>query len=115
MRTVSLTIDGKKIKARKGEKVLWAALDNGIYIPNLCGIRDLIEPHAGCRLCFVGIEGRDKPVTACTETVEEGMIVNTQAPDALRLACTAFELLVATNSGRCAECDKSGSCQLQSI
>ncbi|GAI00026.1 unnamed protein product, partial [marine sediment metagenome] len=64
MKTVSLTIDGKKIRAGEGEKVLWAALDNGIYIPNLCALRDASESPAACRLCFVEVEGRKQPVTA---------------------------------------------------
>jgi len=70
MKTVSFTIDGKRIIAPEGEKVLWAALDNGIYIPNLCGIREAEEPAASCRLCFVEIEGKKEPVTACTEPVK---------------------------------------------
>jgi len=54
-----LTIDGKTVGAARGEKVLWAALDNDIYIPNLCAIREKSEPFASCRLCFVEIEGKD--------------------------------------------------------
>ena len=115
MKTVSLTIDGKKIAAVKGEKLLWAALDNGIYIPNLCAIREVTRPFAGCRLCFVEIEGRDRPVTSCTETVEEGMVVNTQGPRALRLARTALELLLASHPVDCAHCASNGQCELQRI
>ena len=32
-KTVSLTINGQEIRALEGEKILWAALDNDIYIP----------------------------------------------------------------------------------
>jgi len=113
MNTISLTIDGKKIRARKGEKVLWAALDNGIYIPNLCAIREASVPFAGCRLCFVEIEGRNGPVAACTETVEEGMTVNTQGPKAQRLARTALELLLASHPVDCAHCPANRACELQ--
>jgi len=113
MNSVSLTIDGKKIRARKGEKVLWAALDNGIYIPNLCAIHEASVPFAGCRLCFVEIEGRNGPVTACTETVEEGMTVNTQGPEAQRLARTALELLLASHPVDCAHCPANRACELQ--
>ena len=115
MKTVSLTIDGKKIRAREGEKVLWAALDNGIYIPNLCALHDALEPFAACRLCFVEVEGKNQPVTACTEAVEQGMVVNTRGSGALRLARTAFELLVASLPVDCAHCPSSGSCELQKI
>ena len=34
--TITLTIDGRKVQAPKGVMVLKAALDAGIYIPNLC-------------------------------------------------------------------------------
>jgi formate dehydrogenase major subunit/NADH-quinone oxidoreductase subunit G len=62
-KSVSLTINGKEIRAIEGEKILWVALDNGIYIPNLCAIRERGEPFAACRLCFVELEGKDMPVT----------------------------------------------------
>ncbi len=115
MKTVSLVINGKEVKARKGEKLLWAALDNGVYIPNLCALRDASESAASCRLCWVEIKGRSQPVTACTETVEEGMVVNTRGEAALRLARTGLELLLASNVVDCAHCPASGSCELQKI
>jgi bidirectional [NiFe] hydrogenase diaphorase subunit len=115
MKTVSLTIDGKTIKAREGDKVLWAALDNGIYIPNLCALREVSEPDAACRLCFVEIEGRNGPVTACTEPVSEGMVVNTRGPQAKRLARAALELLLTSHPVDCAHCPSNRSCELQRI
>lgn len=115
MKTVSLAIDGKEIKAPEGEKILWAALDNGIYIPHLCAIREALAPDASCRLCWVEIEGRTRPVTACTEPVADGMVVNTRGTAALRLARTAMELLLASNEVDCANCAKSGACELQRI
>ena len=115
MKTVSLTIDGKKISAGDGEKLLWVALDNAIYIPNLCALRDNSEPAAACRLCFVEVEGREEPVSACTEPVAEGMVVNTRGEKALRLARSAFELLLASHPVDCAHCAKQGSCELQKI
>ncbi len=112
MDTVSLTINGREITASRGASLLQVALDNGIYIPNLCAIRDEPEPMAACRLCFVEIEGNDRPVTdctdhtepvtACTEPVREGMVVNTRGAKALRLARRGFELLMATHPVDCA-------------
>ncbi|UCD22881.1 MAG: (2Fe-2S)-binding protein, partial [Chloroflexota bacterium] len=97
VRKVSLTIDGKTVKAALGVMVLWAALDNDIFIPNLCAIREKSEPFASCRLCFVEIEGKDIPVTACTTPVTEGMVVNTKGAEGVRLARTALELLLASH------------------
>ncbi len=115
MSSVSLTIDGKKIFAPEGENILWAALNNDIYIPNLCAIYEASEPYAGCRLCFVEIEGKDAPVTACTEPVAEGMVVNTQGAQAQRLARTALELILSDHPVDCANCAKNKSCELQKI
>jgi formate dehydrogenase major subunit/NADH-quinone oxidoreductase subunit G len=115
MKTVSLNINGKKITAPQGANLLWAALDNDIYIPNLCAIRDKKEPEAACRLCFVEIEGKEDPVTACTETVTEGMVVDTQGTRALRLARTAFDLMLASHPVDCAHCPASRACELQKI
>ena len=115
MKSVSLTIDGKKVNAREGDKVLWAALDNGIYIPNLCSIRKAEEPFAACRLCFVEIEGHREPVTACTETVKEGMVVSTTGAGAQRLARTGLELLLASHPVDCANCPANKTCDLQKI
>jgi bidirectional [NiFe] hydrogenase diaphorase subunit len=115
MNNVSLTIDGKNIKANEGEKILWAALENGIYIPNLCAMQGTTELFAACRLCFVEVEGEDEPVTACTESVKEGMVVNTRGKMALRLACTAAELLLASHPVDCGHCLKNRACELQRI
>ncbi len=114
-KSISLTIDGKEITATEDEKILWAALDNGLYIPNLCAIRERSEPMAACRLCFVEVEGTAMPVTACTAPVKENMVINTKGAKALRLARTAFELLLSNHSVDCANCPKNGSCELQKI
>ena len=115
MKTVSITINGQNITTREGESLLWAALDNGIYIPNLCVLRDNPEPVAACRLCFVEVAGKTQPVTACTETVVEGIVVNTRGEKALRLARSGFELIMASHPVDCAHCSANGSCDLQQI
>jgi bidirectional [NiFe] hydrogenase diaphorase subunit len=113
--TVTLTIDGKEIRARNGEKILWAALDNDIYIPNLCAIREADPPFGGCRLCFVEVEGGPCPVTACSEVVKEGMVVHTRTPAVMRLRRTAFELLLSHHDLDCRNCPKNRNCELQRI
>ncbi len=114
-REVALTIDGREVKAREGERVLWVALDNGIYIPNLCAIREAEPPFGGCRLCFVEIEGRRAPVTACSQPVEDGMVVRTDTPAVKQLRRTAFELLLSHHHLDCARCPRNRACELQKI
>jgi formate dehydrogenase major subunit/NADH-quinone oxidoreductase subunit G len=115
MKKISLMIDDKKISCTEGKTILWVALENGIYIPNLCAIREKMQPSASCRLCFVEVEGVDEPIIACTEPVREGMVVNTRGKNALRLARTSAELILASHPVDCGHCLKNRSCELQKI
>ena len=54
---VTISIDGKEIKAAKGDNLLKVARDNGFDIPGLC-FYEKITPTGDCRLCMVKIEGR---------------------------------------------------------
>ncbi|MBW2284069.1 MAG: (2Fe-2S)-binding protein [Deltaproteobacteria bacterium] len=112
MESVQLTIDGIEVEAEKGTKILTAALNAGIHIPNLCYLPEADLPFGGCRLCYVDVEGRG-PVTACTLPVSQGMVVNTRTPDVERLRKTAFKLLIAYHDLDCRNCWKNKRCALQ--
>lgn len=111
---IKLTIDDTQVEAEKGTKILSAALDAGIYIPNLCYLPDADLPFGGCRLCYVDVEGRG-PVTACTQPVTNGMVVHTQTPEVERLRRTAFKLLIAYHNLDCRNCRKNKKCELQKL
>ncbi len=112
---VKIIIDDHEIEAFAGEKLLWAALDNDIFIPHLCAIREEKRSGASCRLCFVEIEGISQPVTSCTKSVEDGMVVKTRSPRIDRLVKTGFELLLSDHDLKCRECPANRSCALQKI
>jgi bidirectional [NiFe] hydrogenase diaphorase subunit len=115
MTVITMLIDGQVVKTRPGEKVLWAALDNGIYIPNLCAIRERPEPDAGCRLCWVEVMGEKEPLPSCAVEVKDGMAVSTAGPKALTLARAGFALLMASHALNCGKCSANGRCELQII
>jgi bidirectional [NiFe] hydrogenase diaphorase subunit len=106
---VEITIDGHKVRAEKGEKILWAALAAGIEIPHLCAIKEAHPPLGTCRLCFVELEGRGV-VASCVEPVAEGMVVSTQGERARALRRQAMELLLADHPLECKDCFKKGKC-----
>ena len=112
--TVELTIDGKRLQAREGEKILWAALDAGIEIPHLCAIREANPPLGSCRLCFVDVEGLGV-VASCVEPVAEGMVVHTDGERAVALRKRAMELLLADHPMECKTCVKKGKCDLLQV
>jgi len=77
---IKLYIDGKEIKIKSGRTVLEAALEAGIYIPNLC-YHPEISPIGACRLCIVEIKGMKGFPTSCTTIVEEGMVIYTNTSE----------------------------------
>ncbi|TDA64528.1 MAG: ferredoxin [Clostridia bacterium] len=112
---VKITIDGREIEASPGDRLLWAALDSGIYIPHLCGIREENHPPASCRLCFVEIAGMPNPVTSCTQPVTAGMVVYTRSSQVDRLVRRGFQLLLSAYHLRCGECPKNHTCEIRRI
>lgn len=111
---IELTIDGRTVHTRPGEKILWAALDSGIYIPHLCALKDIV-PFAGCRLCLVEVEGEDEPVAACAREVAPGMKVRTRTPRLERLRRLALELILASHRADCTSCRLHRNCRLQDL
>jgi formate dehydrogenase major subunit/NADH-quinone oxidoreductase subunit G len=112
---VTITINGVEVKANKGDNLLWVALDNGFYIPNLCSMRDVSPPSTSCRLCFVEIEGRKNPVISCNVKISDGLVVNLDTDSVKRLRNTAFELLLSHHELDCKNCPKNKNCGLQDI
>lgn len=114
MGLIELTIDDKQVKVNKGTKILDAALNAEIYIPNLCYIPEADLPFGGCRLCYVEVEGRGL-VTACTLPVRDKMVVHTQTPEVMRIRRTAYKLLIAYHDLDCRACWKNKKCDLQKM
>ncbi len=111
---IELTIDGKKIKAEKGNTILQAALKNGIYIPNLCYDKRLLV-YGGCRVCIVEIEGERKLEASCATLAKDGMVVQTDSPKVRKARQTILELMLVHHPLDCPTCDKAGECDLQEI
>ena len=112
---INLTVDGKDIEAMEGESLLQVCLDNNIYIPNLCHIKDREIPSASCRLCFVEIEGNENPLPSCTQRIRNGMIVKTDTPSVRRLQAAALRLLLSVHNVDCSNCQANKKCELQKL
>jgi bidirectional [NiFe] hydrogenase diaphorase subunit len=112
---VRLLVDNKEIAVEEGTTLLQACLDNQIYIPNLCWIKDMDNPSASCRLCFVEIHGEDQPVPSCTVKVQDGMVVHTDSLSVRRLQRAALRLLLSVHRVECGRCPANRKCELQRI
>ncbi len=113
MEKVIFTIDGVEVTANKGDTILKAALEHGIYIPHLCYHPDL-KPFGGCRLCMVEIQGKGLTIS-CKASIEAGIAVITESPQINKVRRIAAELLIANHERNCLECFKNPECELQKV
>ena len=97
---VNLVIDGRQVKAEKGQTILEAAKAAGIGIPTLCD-HPTVEAYGACRICLVEItvRGRKRLVTSCNYEVADGMEVSTDGERVRKSRKLTVELLLA----RCPE------------
>ena len=114
METITLNIDGREVKTERGKSVLKAALEAGMYIPNLCYHPDL-SAWGSCRLCVVEVSGVRGLPTSCTLQAENGMVVKTQTPLLNQTRKTALELMLASHPQECLECTQNLNCELQAM
>ncbi len=132
---ITLTIDGKQVTVPEGTLVADAAKMAGIDIPVFCH-HPKLEPVGMCRMCLVeiGRPVRDRATgeyvmendlpkiqfmpkleTACTNRVDEGMVVLTQSEKATEGQKGTVEFLLTSHPLDCPICDKGGECPLQNL
>ncbi len=114
MAKVEIKIDGLVVSTSEGKTILEAALENDIYIPNLCHHPDLV-PAGNCRMCMVEVEGRRGQVISCKTPVEEGMVVRTDSKDISLIRQATLELIHINHKQDCTTCTKNNMCKLQEV
>ena len=110
--TVTLTIDGKEVVAKKGELLISAAQKAGVFIPRFC-YHDRLKPVGMCRMCLVEIEGVRGLPPACTTPVAEGMEVRFKENNVEKAQDGVLEFLLINHPLDCPVCDRGGECPLQ--
>ena len=100
-----LRIDNQTVHADQGSTLLEAAASVGIEIPTLCHVPGM--PHyTSCMLCVVRETGSGHFIPACSATVSEGMLIETNSEPVRDARRAALELLLSDHTGDC-----EGPCQ----
>jgi len=107
---ITLTINGKSVKAKEGEFILNVARANNIFIPALCYLTRC-SPTLACRLCLVEADG--KQVYSCNAKAKEGMSVITHTENIEKERRAIMEVYDVNHPLQCGVCDQSGECELQ--
>ena len=109
-----LIIDDIPVEVPPGTSVLEAARSVGITIPHFC-YHPALAIAAACRLCAVKIlDGPVKGIQmSCSLPAQDGMVVSTTDPEALKLRALVIEWLMLNHPHDCPICDEGGECLLQ--
>lgn len=108
-KTVSITIDNRKLHVKQGLTILQAAKLNNIYIPSLCAMEHL-PSYGACRLCIVEVDGIRGFPTSCTTPVEEGMVIRTETQELRNLRQEVLKLLLSEHPASCLFCSEKDDC-----
>jgi len=111
---ITLTIDEKEAKGKKGDTILEVCKKNDIDVPTLCHFEGLTNRGA-CRMCIVEIEGGRGYPPACTMPAADGMVVFTETEEIAVLRKSNLELLFSERNHYCMFCEVSGDCELQAL
>lgn len=111
---ITITLNGVEKQVPEGELMIKAAQDEGTYIPRFCW-HERMNPVGMCRMCLVEIETPRGPlmVTACTNNVSDGMVIDTENAEVKKAQEAILEFLLANHPLDCPVCDKGGECPLQ--
>ena len=111
---IELTVDGRTIRAQKGELLIAAAERAGTFIPRFC-YHPRMESVGVCRMCLVEVEGpRGATLTpSCFVEAAPGMVVVTDSEKVKKAQDGVLEFLLINHPLDCPVCDKGGECPLQ--
>jgi len=88
---MKLVIDGQTAEVPAGATVLDAVNRLGVPLPQLCKDPDR-PPLGACRTCLVQVEGQPGLSAACHLPARDGLVVNTTAPEVIRIRAMVLDL-----------------------
>ena len=109
-----IEINNKKVTAAQGETILDVLNRNGIRVPTLCHMKDML-PSGSCRMCVVELQDNGKLVSSCSFPVSEGMKISTHSNKVIESRKTIVELLLSNHPDDCLYCVRNSNCELQGL
>ena len=111
---MNLTINNKQVNANAGELLLDVLHREGIKVPTLCHMKDML-PSGACRMCVVEDLNTGRLITSCSTPVMDGMNVQTNTQRVVESRKTIVELLLSNHPDDCLYCVRNQNCELQTL
>jgi predicted molibdopterin-dependent oxidoreductase YjgC len=97
---VTVKIDNREISIPDGSTILEAARKLNIRIPTLCH-NDSLEHYTSCMACLVKDRQTGKFLPSCASKVREGMDIESDSQDVLKIRKKSVELLLSEHRADC--------------
>ena len=111
---LTVALNETQVTGSPGTTILDLARAHGVDIPTLCH-HPALSPLGACRLCLVEVQGSRTLVAACHTPIAPNMVIATHSPKVLKARQMVVELLFASHSGFCWNCDKANRCELRQV
>ncbi|MDR0715644.1 MAG: (2Fe-2S)-binding protein [Puniceicoccales bacterium] len=112
---VKVALNGKNFEFDGKIRLIDALTQAKIDLPSPCH-HDYLSQICSCGLCLVGVKANKSSLwkieLACAITIEDGMEVNTEHPQAAKLRESIINIYLMKHPLDCSLCDKVGSCFL---
>ena len=112
-RALSVTVNGRKLEAFKGETIMQLCDRYHIKIPRLCHHPN-IPPRASCRVCIVECDN-SWLAAACVTQVWDGLSINTRSKKVESAVKANLEMLLSVHDERCTSCVSNADCKFRDM
>ncbi|MBM4404764.1 MAG: 4Fe-4S dicluster domain-containing protein [Chloroflexi bacterium] len=106
---VKIKIDGVEVMAKKGQMIIEAARDAGVYVPYLCW-HPILKPYGACRMCVVEVSNMRGLPASCHTSVMEGMEIKTNSTAIEDVRRDILGLTLANHPHGCLTCWRTEHC-----
>ena len=113
LRNITVTVNGRKLEAKKGETILELCDRNNIRIPRLC-FHPNLPPKASCRVCLVECDGKWL-APACVTTVWDGLKIDTKSKMVKESVENNLKELLDCHDETCSSCVANHRCQFRDM
>jgi iron-only hydrogenase group A len=114
MSSIQIKVNNQPLSGEKGETILDLLKRNGIKVPTLCHMKDMV-PTGACRICVVEQRNTGKLIPSCSQPIENGMDILTNSPRVNEARKTIIELLLSNHPDDCLYCARNMNCELQTL
>ena len=111
---MKIKINGNEVEVTGKRLLIEELREMGLQIPSLCYKPEAIH-QASCMVCMVKDVRSGQMIPSCSTFPQEGMEIDTESEEVVKLRKMAIELLLSDHGARCGVCEGKEKCKLREL